>query len=134
MPGRFKDFIAMPKLNCYRSLHTTVTGLGDTARDPGAHTEMHEEAELGVAAHWLYKRGKAVKGDDEWPRVRSLMDWQATSRTPPSSCGRFAPISSTTRLRLHAEGRGEDASSRRARSTSRTPSTPTSGTARSARR
>jgi GTP diphosphokinase / guanosine-3',5'-bis(diphosphate) 3'-diphosphatase len=78
MPGRFKDFVAMPKLNRYRSLHTTVIGPNGTPLEIQVRTrEMHEEAELGIAAHWLYKRGRAAKGDDEWVAwVKTLMDWQ----------------------------------------------------------
>jgi guanosine-3',5'-bis(diphosphate) 3'-pyrophosphohydrolase len=78
MPGRFKDFVAMPKLNRYRSLHTTVIGPSGTPLEIQVRTrEMHEEAQYGIAAHWLYKRGRAGKGDDEWLAwVKTLMDWQ----------------------------------------------------------
>ena len=84
MPGRFKDFIAMPKLNRYRSLHTTVIGPNGTPLETQVRTrEMHEEAQYGVAAHWLYKRGRARKGDDEWVTwVKSLMDWQSEETDP----------------------------------------------------
>src|SRR6478609_10913982 len=80
MPGRFKDYVAMPKLNRYRALHTTVIGPQGRPLEIQVRTEdMHREAEFGIAAatHWVYKRGKAAKGDDEWLTwVRSLMDWQ----------------------------------------------------------
>ena len=78
MPGRFKDFIAMPKLNRYRSLHTTVIGPSGTPLEIQVRTrEMHEESQYGIAAHWVYKRGRTTKGDDEWIAwVKTLMDWQ----------------------------------------------------------
>jgi len=84
MPGRFKDFIAMPKLNRYRSLHTTMIGPEGRPLEIQVRTrEMHEEAEYGVAAHWLYKRGRGAKTDDEWlVWVKSLMDSQEAEQDP----------------------------------------------------
>src|SRR3954453_11257078 len=84
MPGRFKDYIAMPKFNGYRALHTTVIGPQGRPLEMQVRTrEMHETAEYGVAAHWLYKQGVKTKRDDEWTTwVKQLMDVDSDEADP----------------------------------------------------
>ncbi|MGA9286342.1 MAG: bifunctional (p)ppGpp synthetase/guanosine-3',5'-bis(diphosphate) 3'-pyrophosphohydrolase [Solirubrobacteraceae bacterium] len=91
LPGRFKDFVAMPKFNMYQSLHTTVIGPEGRPLEIQIRTQdMHEMAEFGVAAHWMYKQRPQSKdglsgseGEDakmKW--LRSMLDWQQEMSDP----------------------------------------------------
>ncbi|HEX6876831.1 MAG TPA: bifunctional (p)ppGpp synthetase/guanosine-3',5'-bis(diphosphate) 3'-pyrophosphohydrolase [Nocardioidaceae bacterium] len=96
VPGRFKDYVAMPKFNMYQSLHTTVIGLEGKPVELQIRTfAMHRRAEYGVAAHWKYKE-RSNKGDDtdkallttggtsnaDMAWVRQLLDWQQETEDP----------------------------------------------------
>ena len=79
IPGRFKDYVAMPKSNMYQSLHTTVIGPRGEPLEIQIRTwEMHRTAEYGIAAHWRYKDGGAGGGDfeDKITWLRQILDWQ----------------------------------------------------------
>jgi GTP diphosphokinase / guanosine-3',5'-bis(diphosphate) 3'-diphosphatase len=85
VPGRFKDFIAMPKVNMYQSLHTTVIGpKGDPVEIQIRTWEMHRIAEEGIAAHWLYKERKSDrdKFDDAFTWLRQLLESQKETDDP----------------------------------------------------
>jgi len=85
VPGRFKDYVALPKPNGYRSLHTTVIGPYGERMEVQIRTEdMHEDAEFGIAAHWKYKEGQAVRSADErrFAWLRELLDRQRDVTDP----------------------------------------------------
>lgn len=92
IPGRFKDYISMPKFNLYQSLHTTLVGPGGKPVEIQIRTfEMHHRAEYGVAAHWRYKANPNAQNAKQAPEsgnadsmgwLRQIMDWQRETADP----------------------------------------------------
>jgi len=84
VPGRFKDYVALPKPNGYQSLHTTVIGpYGERMEVQIRTAEMHRNAEFGIASHWKYKEGLASDPDDaKFAWLRQLLEWQREVADP----------------------------------------------------
>ena len=111
VPGRFKDFIAMPRPNGYQSLHTSVVSDRGYPFEVQIRTEqMHQIAEEGIAAHWKYKEGRVGASADEqyfhW--LRQLLEWQQEVRDPGEFIrGLKVDLYPEEVVRVYPEGRGQ---------------------------
>ncbi|HDP69541.1 MAG TPA: bifunctional (p)ppGpp synthetase/guanosine-3',5'-bis(diphosphate) 3'-pyrophosphohydrolase [Actinobacteria bacterium] len=82
IPGTFKDYIAMPKFNMYRSLHTTIIGTSGRPLELQIRTrDMHRTAEYGIAAHWCYKERTSMnKGEEKLTWLRQMLEWESETK------------------------------------------------------
>ena len=116
VPGRIKDFIAMPRPNLYQSLHTTViTEDGHQFEVQIRTEEMHKMAEEGIAAHWKYKDGSPVSAKDEqrlaW--LRQVVEWQQDVKDPSEFLSTLkVDLYPEEVYMLHADGQGSDPAAR----------------------
>ena len=114
VPGRFKDYIARPKFNMYRSLHTTVTGPDGRPLEIQVRTrEMHRTAEQGIAAHWLYKggsKGKSKKASEaELAWMKQLAEWQREESDSRPRCSATSLVSRLNHCRILLRAREDTA-------------------------
>ena len=117
VPGRIKDFIAMPRPNGYQSLHTSVISEHGMPFEVQIRTiEMHRMAEEGIAAHWKYKEGRVGDQRDEryFQWMRQLLEYQQEVRDPQEFIQNLkVELYPGGGLHLHAEGAGQGVSARR---------------------
>ena len=109
MPGRFQDYVAMPKFNMYRSLHTTVIGPEGKPLEIQVRTRnMHKTAERGIAAHWLYKGRKGKKGDRGRARLDGLAGRLAREQNSRELMRAFPELALDEVYVFTPKGRGEE--------------------------